>query len=102
LKGCSTKDTKGGDRKNGTYGTYGTNVDCIRDIRYYWFADGYPITYGASNTLKISTKEAGTEIRCMVKAVGACSMPEGVSAENVELFKMIAHELAAGRASSAK
>lgn len=52
------------------------NLQDITDIRYYWFANGYPLTYTASNTYEITSAEAGKKIRCMVKAVGALNMPE--------------------------
>jgi len=52
------------------------NLQDITDIRYYWFADGYPLTYTATNTYDITSEESGKEIRCMVKAVGALNMPE--------------------------
>jgi hypothetical protein len=55
------------------------NLEGITDIRYYWFADGYPLTWGTSNTFGITKAEAGKEIRCMVKAVGARDMPEAWS-----------------------
>ncbi len=51
----------------------------ITDIRYYWFAGGYPLTYGAANTYRVTPAEAGKSIRCMVKAVGARDMPEAWS-----------------------
>jgi hypothetical protein len=51
------------------------------DVRYYWFADGYPLTYGADETFRITAAEAGTRLRCMVKAVGARDMPEAWSDE---------------------
>lgn len=52
------------------------NVKDVTDIRYYWFADGYPLTYGPSNTCTITPDLKGKPIRCMVKAVGALNMPE--------------------------
>lgn len=55
------------------------NVKDVTDLRYYWFADGYPLTWGTSNTFKISDAEAGKQIRCMVKAVGAVNAPEAWS-----------------------
>ena len=55
------------------------NLKGITDIRYYWFADGYPLNYGLSNKYKITEADAGKEIRCMVKAVGAMDMPEAWS-----------------------
>jgi hypothetical protein len=55
------------------------NVEGIRDVRYYWFADGYPLTYGPDNAFTLTAAEAGREIRCMVKAVGARDMPEAWS-----------------------
>jgi len=65
--------------------TVGGTITCrphlagITDIRTYWFADGYPLTYGARDTWTVTAAEAGTKIRCMVKAVGARSMPEAWS-----------------------
>lgn len=55
------------------------NTNGIKDIRYYWFADGYPLTYGAANTLTLTPELAGARIRCLVKAVGARDMPEAWS-----------------------
>lgn len=55
------------------------NLEGITDVRYYWFADGYPLTYGPDNSYVISPAEIGKNIRCMVKAVGARDMPEAWS-----------------------
>ena len=55
------------------------NVENISDIRYYWFADGYPLTYGPSSTYTLTADHANATIRCMVKAVGARDMPEAWS-----------------------
>ncbi|XHR30615.1 MAG: hypothetical protein ACFUZC_08630 [Chthoniobacteraceae bacterium] len=55
------------------------NLKDVTDIRYYWFADGYPLTYGLDNTYTITPAEAGKNIRCMVKAVGVRDMPEAWS-----------------------
>ncbi|HHV44604.1 MAG TPA: hypothetical protein GXX57_08085 [Firmicutes bacterium] len=52
------------------------NVENVTDLRYYWFADGYPLTYGADPTYTLTEVEVGKTIRCMVKAVGALDMPE--------------------------
>ena len=52
------------------------NLKGVTDIRYYWFADSYPLTYGASDTLTIPPEYARAQIRCMVKAVGALDQPE--------------------------
>lgn len=52
----------------------------ITDFRYYWFADNYPLTYGASSELAVTEELAGRTVRCMVKAVGARDMPEAWSA----------------------
>ena len=68
----------GGTTVGGTV-TCHPNVADITDIRYYWFADGYPLTYGPDSTCTVTATEAGTEIRCMVKAVGALDMPEAWS-----------------------
>ena len=65
--------------------TTGSVIECnpnlkgITDIRYYWFADGYPLTYGTSNKYTITEADSGKEIRCMVKAAGALDMPEAWS-----------------------
>lgn len=48
----------------------------ITDLRYYWFADDYPLAYDADDTLGLTPAEAGTTVRCLVKAVGARDMPE--------------------------
>ncbi|HEV7301568.1 MAG TPA: hypothetical protein VGN72_19545 [Tepidisphaeraceae bacterium] len=55
------------------------NVEGVTDIRYFWYADGYPLTWGTDNTYKITEAEAGKSIRCMVKAVGALDKPEAWS-----------------------
>ncbi|MAX26202.1 MAG: hypothetical protein CMJ19_17035 [Phycisphaeraceae bacterium] len=55
------------------------NLQGVTDVRYYWFADGYPLTYGPSDSYTLTANEVGKEIRCMVKAVGALNMPEAWS-----------------------
>ncbi len=65
-----------GEKTIGDTITCHANLQDITDIRYYWFADGYPLTYTATNTYDITSEESGKEIRCMVKAVGALNMPE--------------------------
>jgi hypothetical protein len=55
------------------------NVEGINDIRYYWYADGYPLTYGADNSYTLSENDLGKSIRCQVKAVGALNKPEAWS-----------------------
>jgi hypothetical protein len=52
------------------------NVEGVSDLRYYWFADGYPLTWGVNPTYTLTEADAGKAIRCMVKAVGARDMPE--------------------------
>ncbi len=48
----------------------------MTDRRYYWFADGYPVTFGASATLPLDRLPAGTKtVRCMVKAADALDQP---------------------------
>tara|TARA_R110002096_G_scaffold42144_14_gene113775 strand:- start:310 stop:2718 length:2409 start_codon:yes stop_codon:yes gene_type:complete len=65
--------------------TAGSTITCdpnlvgIRDIRYFWFSDGYPLTWGPRNHFTLGEAEAGTEIRCLVKAVGALDQPEAWS-----------------------
>lgn len=68
-----------GSAEVGSSITCNPNVDGIQDVRYYWFADGYPLTYGVSNSWLLTEAEAGKEIRCMVKAVGALDRPEAWS-----------------------
>jgi hypothetical protein len=48
----------------------------VTDIRYYWFADGYPLANDASNTFTIPPEYAKSRIRCMVKTVGTLDQPE--------------------------
>lgn len=55
------------------------HLDGITDVRYYWFADNYPLTYGPDNTYTVTAADAGRKIRCLVKAVGARDMPEAWS-----------------------
>ncbi len=60
--------------------TCNPNIKDTTDIRYYWFADGYPLTYGMRNQWVITDDLAGKELRCMVKAVGARDQPEAWTA----------------------
>jgi hypothetical protein len=55
------------------------NVEDITDIRYYWYADGYPLTYGTNSSYTLTSDDIGKEIRCQVKAVGALDKPEAWS-----------------------
>ncbi|MDR1190469.1 MAG: hypothetical protein LBK60_02245 [Verrucomicrobiales bacterium] len=55
------------------------NVAGVSDLRYYWFADGYPLTYNASAEHPLAPADAGKIIRCMVKAVGFRDQPEAWS-----------------------
>ena len=51
-------------------------VPGITDLRYYWFVDDYPVTYGSSPTLPRSRiSQDAQSVRCMVKAVGALDQP---------------------------
>jgi len=68
-----------GEVKAGSTITRDANIEGITDVRYYWYADGYPLTYGPDNTYTITDAEAGKPIRCMVQAVGARDMPEAWS-----------------------
>ncbi|MFG0247449.1 MAG: hypothetical protein ACF8OB_01075 [Phycisphaeraceae bacterium JB051] len=65
-----------GNMRVGQTVTCNPNVKDTTDIRYYWFADGYPLTWGMSQTWKITQDLAGKQLRCMVKAVGARDQPE--------------------------
>lgn len=69
-----------GDNRVGGTVTCTPNVKSVTDLRYYWFADGYPLTYGAKDCFRLTAAEAGAALRCMVKAVGARDMPEAWSA----------------------
>jgi hypothetical protein len=73
------KPQLGGGNAVGATITCQANVRGVTDLRYYWFADGYPITYGLSSTCLVTEAMAGTKLRCMVKAVGARDMPEAWS-----------------------
>lgn len=55
------------------------DIESVKDLRYYWFIDGYPLTYGPDNTIQTTPEMAGKTLRCMVKAVGARDMPEAWS-----------------------
>ncbi len=55
------------------------NVEGVKDIRYFWFADAVPLTWGPDSTYTVTEADAGKEIRCMVKAVGALDQPEAWS-----------------------
>lgn len=68
-----------GQVKTGQTVTCEPHLDGITDVRYYWFADGYPLTWGPSNEYVLTEAEEGKAIRCMVKAVGAIDMPEAWS-----------------------
>ena len=70
-----------GDASVGSTITCTANLQGVKDVRYYWFADGYPLTYSSNASYTLSANEKGTKIRCMVKAVGALNMPEAWSAE---------------------
>jgi hypothetical protein len=56
------------------------NLEGVTDVRYFWFADGYPLTYGPDATYTVIAADAGKPIRCMVKAVGLLDMPSAWSA----------------------
>ena len=75
----AAKPKLSGGKTVGSKVTCAPNVPGITDLRYYWFADGYPLTYGTRNTWTITEAEVGTRLRCMVKAVGARDMPEAWS-----------------------
>ncbi|WP_413691849.1 hypothetical protein [Psychromonas sp. KJ10-2] len=65
-----------GDKTEGSTITCQANIVGITDIRYYWYANAYPLTYTASNEYQITADDAGKNMRCMVKAVGALDSPE--------------------------
>ncbi|WFB34988.1 hypothetical protein P3T73_12545 [Kiritimatiellota bacterium B12222] len=54
-------------------------TDGITDVRYFWYADGYPLTYGPDNSYTLTEADMGKAIRCRVKAVGAVDRPEAWS-----------------------
>lgn len=56
------------------------NVAGCEDVWYYWHADGYPRGFGRSSNYSVLAEDVGTEIRCMVKAVGAKDQPEAWTA----------------------
>jgi hypothetical protein len=60
--------------------TCAANVTGVTDLRYYWFADGYPLTFNANNNYEPTLADAGKTIRCMVKVVGALNQPEAWTA----------------------
>ncbi|MEP0356783.1 hypothetical protein [Paraglaciecola sp.] len=68
-----------GELQVGSTLTCQDNLQNIKDVRYYWFSDGYPLTYSSKSTYTLKAKQAGTAMRCMVKAVGALNMPEAWS-----------------------
>jgi hypothetical protein len=68
-----------GEVKAGGTITCTAKVGDITDVRYYWFADGYPLTYGPDNTCVLTQAEEGKSIRCLVQAVGARDQPEAWS-----------------------
>lgn len=68
-----------GSTVSGGVATCTANLQGCTDIRYYWFADTRPLTWGVSNQYVLTTADAGKPIRCMVKAVGARDMPEAWS-----------------------
>lgn len=65
-----------GDKTEGSTITCQANIVGITDIRYYWYANAYPLTYTASNEYQITADDVGKNMRCMVKAVGALDSPE--------------------------
>ena len=68
-----------GEMKAGGKVTCVPHAKGIADLRYFWYADGYPLTYGPAHTYILGQAEAGKNIRCMVKAVGARNMPNAWS-----------------------
>jgi hypothetical protein len=68
-----------GEAAIGSTLTCKANLQGVNDIRYYWFASGYPLTYSSKPSYTLTLKEKGSKIRCMVKAVGARNMPEAWS-----------------------
>jgi hypothetical protein len=71
-----TRPTITGEQSEGSIITCNANVEGVTDIRYYWFANAYPLTYTATNEYQLTSNEVGKNIRCMVKVVGALNMPE--------------------------
>lgn len=68
-----------GDHRVGGTITCQANVKDATDVRYFWYADGYPLTYGPSNTWQVTPDEKGKELRCRVMVVGALNRPEAWS-----------------------
>lgn len=66
-------------RQTGNRVVCDANLAGITDVRYYWYADGYPLTYGTDNSYTLSSDDIGKSIRCQVKAVGALDKPEAWS-----------------------
>jgi hypothetical protein len=56
------------------------NLSGCDDVRYYWHSDGYPRGFSRSNTYTVLPGDAGAQIRCLVKAVGAKDQPEAWTA----------------------
>ena len=65
---------------SGTTARVAANAQGVTDLRYYWFADGYPLTYNASDTFDIPPAYAAAKLRCMAKAVGWRDQPEAWTA----------------------
>ncbi|QNN21634.1 hypothetical protein HED60_04880 [Planctomycetales bacterium ZRK34] len=74
------RPTLSGSNTAGSTITCDAHLDDITDVRYFWFADGYPLTWGPSNTYTLTEADAEKAIRCKVKAVGARNMPEAWTA----------------------
>lgn len=75
----AARPTLSGENKAGSTITCDPKIEGVSDIRYFWFADGYPLTWGPDNTYTLTEADAGKEIRCLVKAVGALDQPEAWS-----------------------
>ena len=72
----TSRPTITGEKTEGSTITCQANIEGITDIRYYWYANAYPLTYTASNQYQLTSDEVGKNIRCMVKVVGALDSPE--------------------------
>ncbi len=51
----------------------------IKDIWYYWYSDGYPRGFSPDPKYEITQSDSGSEVRCMMKLVGAVNQPEAWS-----------------------
>ncbi|MEM6888847.1 MAG: hypothetical protein AAGA97_00635 [Pseudomonadota bacterium] len=79
-KGFLTRPVMNGDLTIGKILQCGAELDSdTADIWYFWYSDGYPRGFSPSSEYKVTTLDAGTHLRCMMKLVGLVEQPEAWS-----------------------